>query len=263
LTGLDATLASDFHHLGTARTPSGVSAAISTAESDVSSGVSQLQSIVPPVPLETAHATLISALSSFSNDLSSAATAAGNSQVCTGSSATALISRASGAAQLRSAATQLTTADPAYPAKVGTFLPPATADTNRRLDNGTVVKGSTGSGLGTLNIANGGGTDATISLVVGHSRTPAITVYIRRRSSYTMSSIDDGSYQAYVTSGRDWDRHRFTRTCDFQKFDQPLGFTTTAVANGTQYTTYHITLTPVAGGTATLSPVDPSQFPSS
>jgi hypothetical protein len=259
LTALNAKLTSDFRRLNSARTPSAVSSASSTAGTDASSGLSQLQGVVPPVPLEAAHAALISALSNFGNDLQGAATAAGNSQVCTGPSATAMISRGNGSAQLRSAAAQLTAADPAHPAQVGTFLPPATADTSRRLANGTLIKDSTGGGLGTLNIANGGGTDATISLVLRRAHTATIAVYIRRRSSYTVTGIDDGSYQVYVTSGRDWDRHRFTRTCDFQKFDQDLNYTTTS----SEYTTYHITLTPIQGGTATISPVDPGQFPAS
>ncbi len=259
LTTLNARLADDFRRLNSARTPSAISSASSTAGTDVSSGVSQLQGVVPPVPLEAAHAALISALGNFGNDLQGAATAASQNQVCTGPSATAVISRGNGSAQLRSVAAQLATADPAHPAPVGTFLPPATADRNRRLANGTLVKGSTGGGLGTLNIANGGGTDATISLVLRRARTATIAVYVHRRSSYTVTGIDDGSYQVYITSGRDWDRHRFTRTCDFQKFDQNLTYTTTS----TQYTTYHITLTPVHGGTAAISPVDPNQFPAS
>ena len=113
-------------------------------------------------------------------------------------------------------------------------------------------------GLGELTITNGGDTDATVALVQGHGA-PLVTIYMTHGGSYTLHHIPDGTYTIYVTSGNDWDAgaRLFSRDCDFEQFDQTMDFRTTS----TQYTTYTITLTPVSGGDATLSEVDPGAFP--
>jgi hypothetical protein len=81
------------------------------------------------------------------------------------------------------------------------FLPPATAATDRRLANGTVVKPPVRAGPGEAIVINNGSTDAVVTLALGDSRAAAMAVYARAGSPATVTGIGDGSYQEYVTSG--------------------------------------------------------------
>ena len=206
---------------------------------------------------------MISALTSFYTALGSTASAAGVSQVCAGTSAVALISRSEGTAQLRSAEAQLSAADPAHLLRLGSFLPPITADTNHRLANGTLIKRASPSGQGELTVDNiGGAADAVVSLVSGNNVTTT-AVYVHAGSSATAHGIGDGKYQVYVTNGNDWEtpEHLFARNCYFQKFDKVADFTTTTSGDTTEYTLLDVKLTPTVNGNATESKVPPGQFP--
>jgi hypothetical protein len=115
------------------------------------------------------------------------------------------------------------------------------------------------SGQGQLKIENGGSSDAVINLVLGSAKTPTVSVYVRAKGKHTVSSIKDGTYRIYMTGGKDWDGRAkaFSRNCNFQRFEDTFKFTTTS----SQYTIWTITLTPVAGGNARTSEVDPNSFP--
>jgi hypothetical protein len=176
-----------------------------------------------------------------------------------------LISRSAGAGRLRSAFSQLTSASASRSRtyQVGAFLPAETADTDRRRSNGETVVRSIKGGLGELTIENGGSEDAAVTLTGDETNLPVLTMYVRSGESFTAKEIPDGAYQIYITSGRDWDENArlFTRECQFYKFDEPAGFTTTSDTTGYSSTAYKITLTPVPGGDASVSPVDPESFP--
>jgi hypothetical protein len=188
----------------------------------------------------------------------SAGSAAGSKQLCGGTSALATISQSAGANQLRAAAKGLSTADTANAYKVGSWLPGTTQQQNRRAANGTYVKSPAKRGSGKLKIQNGGSVDAVVTLAPGGGKA-SLTVYVRAKGSFTAGRITDGTYDIYVATGSDWDSgtHTFTRDCDFSKFDTPASYRTTS----STYTEYSITLTPVSGGNATTSGVDPNQFP--
>jgi hypothetical protein len=264
LTGIDKGLGSDFQRLRSARIPPAVSAATAATEEDVSRDLNLLVGVSPPPRFEAGNAAIIPALMSFYAALGNAASAADTSQVCAGTSAVALISRSAGTAQLRSAEARLSAADPAHLAHLGSFLPPVTADTNRRLTNGTLIKKASPSGLGEVKVDNSeGSTDAVVSLVSSNEVTK-MAVYVRARSSATVHGIDDGTYQVYVTNGDDWEMQEnlFTRNCDFGKFDRTAGFTTKISASTTGYTFYEIDLNPSVAGNATENNVPPAQYPS-
>ena len=91
------------------------------------------------------------------------------------------------------------------------------------------------------------------------SKRAAITVYVRARGKFTVTGVRDGTYQIYMSSGVDWDSRakRYTRNCGFSRFDDSFKFNTTS----RQYTIWEITLTPVAGGNASTSGVEPENFP--
>ena len=259
LNGIDATLAQDTQRIRSARTPPAVSSAAAIAEGDVDRDVSELSGISAPARFKAAQAALISALRDLRTGLAGTGSAAAQSRVCAGSSAMAMISSSTGAVRLRSAGARLVTADPAARVRMTSFLPPATAATDRRLANGTVVKPPVRAGPGEAIVINNGSTDAVVTLALGDSRAAAMAVYVRAGSPATVKGIGDGSYQVYVTSGTDWDTpdRLFTRNCAFERFDRAVAFVTTA----THYTEERITITPSAGGNVRESRVPPSQFP--
>ena len=261
LTQINTTLAADMRQLEFARTSSSVSNAATVLGDTLTQDARLLTSVTAPIPLRSAQAMLISALNDLSSDVQNTVSAASASQVCAGPSAVTMVSRFRGAAELRSAAALLAVADPAG-TRIGSYLPPVTADPNRRLANGTLVKAPALRGLGQLTIDNSqNSTDTVVSLVPGGSHAAALAIYVRAGASATADGIADGSYQVYVTSGSDWSARQrlFTRDCNFEQLDQPVAFTTTA----TQYTTEQLTLYPVIDGNVSESSVPPDQFPAS
>lgn len=263
LTSIDKGLGADFQRLSSARTSSAVSATVTATEGDVARDLTLLQRSAPPPRFKTGSAAMISAVRGFDTALVGAASAASTSQVCAGTSAVALISRYAATAQLRSAEAQVSAADPAHLAQLGAFLPPVTANTNRRPANGTLIKRASPSGLGEMKVDNSGGSaDAVVSLVSSNEVTAA-AVYVHAGSSYTVHGIHDGKYQVYVTSGSDWEtpKNLFARGCDFQKFDQAVDFATKTSGNTTGYTFYDVKITPTVYGNATESKVPPERFP--
>jgi hypothetical protein len=257
LNGLATALNNGLTELNNAQTPT----AISTAVTDLTNGVTQAQAAFgdnPPANTAAANAALVTALQDIDSDFSAVGTAATGDQVCLGSAATALLSRQTSINALRNAVATLTDGSGGLTYQFGAAIPAYTEDASRAGSNGAIVAGGVKHGLGELTITNSGDTDATVALVKGQGA-PLVTVYMGHGGGYTLHHVPDGTYTVYVTSGDDWDAgaRLFSRDCDFQQFDQTMDFRTTS----TQYTTYTITLTPVAGGDATLSEVDPGVFP--
>jgi hypothetical protein len=261
LNGINTKLAADIGQIRSARTPTAVSAAVATAESDVYLDFYRLVGVTPPSALQAAQGALVSALRTFRGNLTSTGSPADNGEVCAGSSALAMLSSSAGAAQLRAAEAQLAASNPTSGAKTGSLLPPSTAYPHRRLANGALVKRPPGGGLGQLTIHNGNNQDAVVSLVRGSGSVAALALYVRAKSSATTTSVADGTYQVYYTTGNDWDssEHLFTRLCDFEKLNKNITFTTTQA----QYTTEQITLNTVFAGNVTASHVPADKFPAS
>ncbi|MEU4565289.1 hypothetical protein [Micromonospora sp. NPDC023956] len=251
LTSTDQALLTGFRTLAAAKGPTAVAAATSTLATTAAEQRRALDALVPPASVATAHGTFIEAL----DGLATALTATPSGQACLGPAAVARISRETAADQLRAAAQALATADQTRAYRVGSFVPKETRDGNRRLSNGSYVKRTKG-GLGQLKIENGGA-DAVIGIVRG--KTAVTRVYVRGKSTFTVRGVRDGTYQIFMASGKDWDARSkaFSRDCDFEKFDDPLTFRTTSRT----YTSWSLSLTPVVGGNASTSTVDPDDFP--
>jgi hypothetical protein len=131
----------------------------------------------------------------------------------------------------------------------GSLIPPQVdlpALQDRHGENGAVLQRNGPRGGGTLEIKNGGGSDAVIAAVVSDPAAPTASVYVRALSTATLTGLA-GTYQVYFKSGTDWDGQalKFTRDCAFQKFDNTFD------ANSD----WSITVTPVVGGNATSSDV--------
>jgi hypothetical protein len=259
LAALDAAVAPGFQQLRAARNPTTVSSAITSISNGLSTQIETLRAMAPPAAVSDAHSTFVDALTVLASDVQSAASAASSRELCGGSSAISTLSRSPGANQVRAAAKGLSTVDAANAYKVGSWLPATTAQQNRRAANGTYIKSPARRGSGRLKVQNGGSVDAVVTLAPSGGKA-SLTVYVRAKGSFTASRITDGTYGIYVATGADWDSgaKAFTRNCDFSKFDTPATYRTTS----STYTQYSITLTPVSGGNATTSGVDPSQFPS-
>lgn len=133
----------------------------------------------------------------------------------------------------------------------GNLVPPAVelpAEQNRRGENGAVLDRNGPHGRGTLEINNGGDSDAVVAAVASDPKAPLASVYVRGNSTARITGIA-GTYQVYFKSGEDWDEERkaFTRDCSFQKFDDVFSADSA----------WRITITPVIGGNATSSDVPP------
>jgi hypothetical protein len=259
LSALDAALAPRFSAVFLSGTPDNLATAFKNAVNDIHTQGLTFSQIRPPTNVAAAHQDLVAALSALKNDLSGLARAADKHTLCTGGSGIPRAASGNGAHVLRLAAAAIAAADPAQSYKVGTFLPAAQPDPNRRPTNGDLGSGKRG-GLGTLTI-KAASTDAVIK-VTGGGRLIR-NIYVRADSTVTVDAIPDGTFDVFFTTGTDWDSTaaRFTRDCDFSKFDQGLSYQTKYFATGTQYTTFTLTLYKSTLGNATTSDVDPNAFP--
>ncbi|MCL5025257.1 MAG: hypothetical protein M1531_02010 [Chloroflexi bacterium] len=140
--------------------------------------------------------------------------------------------------------------------------PPAAEAAVRRLPNGTFIRDAKRDGLGQLTIENGRELDA-VAILTRPSGDPVIGIYVQSGNSVTVPGIQDGTYYLYFSLGQDYDSGtaKFTRDATHSRFQDSLVFRTTQVPGGRQYTTFRVTLQPVAGGNASTQRVDPGQFP--
>ncbi|MGJ6965186.1 hypothetical protein ACSDR0_25075 [Streptosporangium sp. G11] len=129
--------------------------------------------------------------------------------------------------------------------------------TTARPGNGKILYDRISGGRGKLKVKNGTSRDAVVTLVRGRSK--AISIYIRARSTASISDVRDGTYTIFFTSGHSFDtsKRRFTRAPSYQRFTSRLRFTTTATSS----TIWTLTLNPVIGGTARTTGVNPNDFP--
>lgn len=113
-------------------------------------------------------------------------------------------------------------------------------------------------GLSTLAVTNGTTQDALVKLVTAGAKSTVRTVYVVRQSDWTIKGIAPGSYLLRFAVGNDWDPVllRFQKNISFSAFEDPFDF----VVTGGQYTTWEVTLNPVAGGTAQIDKIDPATF---
>ena len=126
------------------------------------------------------------------------------------------------------------------------------------LPTGTVIKKRSAylQGEGQLQISNGTSYDAVAKLI--RDGASVLTVYIKANTTYTMENITDGTYWLAFAQGTDWNAttQKFNRNAHASAFDETFEFETT----DTRSAGWEVTLNEVAGGTASASDVDLSQF---
>lgn len=113
--------------------------------------------------------------------------------------------------------------------------------------------------MGELTVENGTERDGIIILTI--NGVPQASAYIRSRDSLTLSGITDGVYTIYFSTGSEWNGREFKANASFRKFRDTLQFETRVSGDTITYTTWRITLHPVAGGTAATDNVSRDSFP--
>ena len=221
------------------------------------SAATSLASVSAPQAVRAQHAAIVSALHRFGPELGTLAERARNQELCASSSVLASLARLPGDTSLVGAIRSL--AGHGYRFRVN--IPRVPAHGTPRPGSGTYLLAGHRSGRGELTIDNGGASDAVLTLAVhGHSR---VSVFIRHGAKAKIPGINDGRYDIYYASGADWDAtsHMFARSCAFSRFDDPLQFRTTESGGFIQYSSWDISLEPVAGGTAATRKVNPRTYP--
>ena len=120
-------------------------------------------------------------------------------------------------------------------------------------------------GNATLTIENGGETDAIVCLYSIVEGRTIRNEYVQKNSSFKMTSIGKGDYKIRVFSGNNWNpelenncgtKGNFESDISFTEFDGVENFEDSEYG----YTIATITLYSVAGGNASSSTIDPTQF---
>jgi hypothetical protein len=231
------------------------------AEQAAGQAADQLEQVTPPQDVRAEHADLVQAFRQLNADLGGLRDAAEGRALCASSAVMARLGTTDGPAAVRDASEALAAKGGARGYRVDLTFPATPKEQNRRLPNGQFVRPGSRTGRGELTIDNSGDRDYVITLALG--KRPALSVYVRKGSKDKVTGIRDGTYQIFSTTGVDWDpkSRAFTRDCTFERFEDSFKFATTQTATRTEWTTWEITLEPVAGGNAQTREVDPSDFP--
>jgi hypothetical protein len=242
-----------------AKTLKSLAARLVDAEQAASQAAEQLGAITSPEDVRAEHSELVQGFKQLNADLGGLRDAVEGRELCTASVVLARLGKADGLLAVRDASKALA-AKGGQGYKVSLVALPPQGQPGRP-SNGQFVRQGSRTGRGELTVDNGGGRDAVITLAVG--KRPAFAVYVRKGAKHTVTGIRDGTYQVFFTSGTDWDRktRAFGRDCSFDRFDASMKFETTQTATQTEWSTWSITLQPVAGGNAPSSEVDPDDFP--
>ncbi len=130
----------------------------------------------------------------------------------------------------------------------------------RSLDTGTFIVQNLTGGQGQLIIDNGLLNDSVIILTSTSDQKKVLSsVYVKRRCTYTITGIPDGSYTVYELTGMDWDSNAklFTESDMYVKLDGSMNFVTTS----TQYTYYSLTIGHVEYGSGSGMSISPNEIP--
>jgi hypothetical protein len=252
----DSAVGTDFRRLDTTDARTLASVGPQTAQT-LYLQVNRLRALRPPPAAAAVHAQLITALAGL-GDMIERIGSDDAEPSCPAAAETPYVSLllSSWAARIRTGAGALARIDPAF--VFGKFLPPAPVVPVTRPATGTFITPPARRGTGELKIRNGGG-DTTVSLVqAAGETTPLFTVYVRAKSDYTVGSVAAGTYRVYYASGAEWNPQRkgFLKDCAFSRFDDTFPFRAAPAIS-----TWEITMTPVSGGNASTSDVDPGSFP--
>jgi hypothetical protein len=249
---------SSFKSLSKAKSLGSLDGRLERTEKALADAVDKLGGIDPPPDVAAEHADYVEALRDVHSGIGDMRDRVAGQSLCSSSAVLAGMGRTDAFTGLKDAANDLN-ARGDYPADTIKVKVPERQ--NRRLKNGAFIRNGGRGGRAYLRIRNGLSDDAVVTLVRGKSK--VMSVYVRKRKSYKINNVRDGSYKVYYTTGKDWDRsaRAFTRDCDFKRFEKPLRFRTTYGATLIRWSNWTLSLHAVAGGNARTKKVKPGDFP--
>ncbi|MFB4314030.1 hypothetical protein [Actinomadura sp. 21ATH] len=253
-------LETELADLAKAKAYKGLRGRIDGVKAAVPQAAAKLRSVTPPAEAAGEHASLVSALGRFESVVGGLGGQVGSRNLCTGAAVRAEIGDADGTGALRSAMAAAQAKVPGEQRKL--TLPSAGQKPGSRPSNGALIRSGGGGGNGRLTIDNSGGSDDAL-VTLGKGGKPMMSVFVRHGKKHTLNGVPDGAYTVFFTGGTHWDgaAKAFGRECAFQKFEDPLEYTTTRTATQIRHSTWRITLQEVVGGNARTSDVNPDDFP--
>ena len=254
LSQLDAALGPPLQALSDAQTIAALAQTAYKLEETITVQIWALEAVTAPTAVQAAHRDLLVALGDLRDKTQEFGPAFRIDSICRGSTALAQITQSPAATGLRAAAQEFVTADPTRAYHVGAFLPAPIPDSNRRPDNGTMVKKIAQRGPGKFDFKNSSTRDIAVTLAPVGSSTATFIVYVQGNAQYTVSGVRDGDYKVFLSMGEDWDPNAkgFTRNCHHEVFPDTFKFTTTSRTA----TVWHLELGVTSGGNTEATEVE-------
>ncbi|GAA0572798.1 hypothetical protein HPO96_17790 [Kribbella sandramycini] len=234
-------------------------AAFDSARAQLAGAVAQqrgeLAKVNGPKSLGSGHTRVLAAFDAFPSSVTTNLAESGETKTGCGLPKAAVVRLYQAKSGIRTSVVQLAQAVNKSVGKGSNFgtrmTPPALkppAVLTGRGQNGQIIQRAGARGAGSLQINNNGSVDVVVVVAPGVPRKPQASIYVRRNSNATLRGIR-GSYWVYFKSGESWDSasRQFTEGCSFSKYDDRF--------DG-KYD-WRVTLSPVIGGNASTSNVDP------
>jgi len=134
---------------------------------------------------------------------------------------------------------------------------------HRSLPNGSrIMPDPPTTGYGELEVQNGTGEDAVLSLYNPAADETIREVYVQAKHSVLMKGIPEGTYQLAYMAGLDWDDGEAAFRCDpdYAEFERSFLFTEETNQEGVQYHTITVTLHRVVGGNIRTKRISREEF---
>ncbi|MEV7601536.1 hypothetical protein AB0O91_29640 [Kitasatospora sp. NPDC089797] len=172
---------------------------------------------------ETAHADLVKALGSLSDETGALRADLRGNKVCGLDAGKARLGAGQALSGVSAAVAKLTEAG--YRSAFTVPELPEPVAQPRTLENGTMIREGAQGGGGTLEIDDNAGQDAVFT--IGRDGTALASVFVAKGQQASIEGIAAGSYDISYTTGTDWDpeARQFTQDCDFVKFQDKHEFT--------------------------------------
>ncbi|MEV8634555.1 hypothetical protein AB0395_23140 [Streptosporangium sp. NPDC051023] len=220
--------------------------------------VSGLEILIPPSAVKIQHGNYVGTLRSLTDALADAKDDVQAQDVCTGPAVLTGADEIGRISPVRDSASALADLGD-YPTDVVPVK--ISGERSRRLRNGSYIKSESLPGRASLELKNGNNQDAVVVLMRGGKK--AITVYVRKKSSFKIKGVRDGKYKIFYTLGVDWDSkaRAFSRSCAFQQFGKSVRFKTIHTRTEIRWSNWTLTLNPVVGGNVRPKRIKPGDFP--
>jgi hypothetical protein len=123
---------------------------------------------------------------------------------------------------------------------------------NRLRTGANILEPAQTSGRGKLQVNNGTGYDAAVTLLDVDADEVCRFVYVRAHETTTLAGISPCQGRLFFALGHNWDaaNEDFLENVNYSVFEELLQFTESPTENGVEWATYSVTLHPVPQGKA-------------